>query len=374
MTKESYVLKQKLPKFLPWEKRNITSFDLEVTARCNNNCRHCYINLPAQDKEAKKEELSFSDIKNIADEAVSLGALWCLITGGEPLLREDFFDIYFYLKKKGILISVFTNAALINLKHIRLFKKYPPRDIEVTVYGVTKDTYEKVTRTPGSYDAFMRGLNLLLQNKIKVRFKIMALRSNFKELAQIARFCKGRTKDFFRYDPFLNLRFDANKIRNEDIKSERLSPKEIVAMEEMIYKHSDALERACDDFIHPELSCSISDNIFRCSAGKRSFTVGYDGSLRICSALMKQDCVYNLKKGNLCNIWQDLIPQALDMRSHRKEFLNKCGRCSLIELCAWCPAYSYLETGEMDKPIEYFCEVTHAMAKLLSKYKKAYNV
>ena len=139
---ESIVSSIPLPEFSLWEKmqdkRSAISFEIEITARCNNNCRHCYINLPADDKVAKENELSFEEIKEITDEAVSLGALWCLITGGEPLLREDFFDIYLYFKRKGLLVSLFTNATLITDEHVRLFKKYPPRDIEVSVYGITK--------------------------------------------------------------------------------------------------------------------------------------------------------------------------------------------------------------------------------------------
>ena len=80
-------------------KRSLISFALEITARCNNNCSHCCVNLPARDKGAEDRELSFEEIQEICDEVVSLGAFWCLLTGGEPLLREDFFDIYIYLKK-----------------------------------------------------------------------------------------------------------------------------------------------------------------------------------------------------------------------------------------------------------------------------------
>ena len=102
--KEFFVSQVLLPEFSLWEKmkqkKSFFSFELEITARCNNNCQHCYINLPASDEKAIERELSFDDIKKIADEAVSLGALWCLITGGEPLLREDFFDICYYLKKR----------------------------------------------------------------------------------------------------------------------------------------------------------------------------------------------------------------------------------------------------------------------------------
>ena len=125
-------------------KKGLFYFDLEITARCNCNCRHCYINLPAGDKKAQKEELSVEKIDAIAREAVDLGAIWCLITGGEPLLRKDFSEIYMSLKRKGLLVSVFTNATLITEKHADMFKVYPPRDIEVSVYGITKKTYEKI--------------------------------------------------------------------------------------------------------------------------------------------------------------------------------------------------------------------------------------
>ena len=149
------------------EKGSLFSFDLEITARCNNNCRHCYINLSPGDSAAKSLELSPKEISDIANDAVKLGAIWCLITGGEPLLRPDFEEIYLLLKRKGLLLSVFTNATLINEKHIALFKKYPPRDIEVTVYGATKETYEGITRLPGSFDMFTRGLDLLVSSGIK---------------------------------------------------------------------------------------------------------------------------------------------------------------------------------------------------------------
>ena len=367
---ESFISKIPLPEFNLWDKfkpgeRKFVSFDLEITARCNNNCRHCYINLSAGDKEAKKKELSFSKIKKIVDQAVNLGALWCLITGGEPLLREDFFDIYLYLKKKGLLASVFTNATLITDKHIRFFKKYPPRDIEVTVYGVTKENYEQVSRKPGSFNAFMHGLNLLLQSGIKVRFKAMALRSNVKELSDIAAFCRERTKDYFRFDPFLHLRFDRDSKRNEEIKSERLSAEEIVAIERADNERFSALEKGCDKLIMPEAEHINCNHFFHCGTGNGSFSLSYDGFFRLCSSLWHPDCIYDLKKGTLGEAWQNFVPKVRDMRSKRTEFLERCRRCPIINLCIWCPAHSHLETGELDKPVDYFCEVAHARAESL---------
>ena len=366
---ESFTSSMKLPGFSLWEKmrseRKVFSFDIEITARCNHNCRHCYINLPVTDKEAQKKELSFAEIKKIIDKAASLGALWCIITGGEPLLREDFSDIYMYFKKKGLLVSVFTNATLITEEHIKLFKEYPPRDIEVTVYGVTKDTYEKICRKPGSFDAFMNGLNLLLHNGIRVRFKAMALRSNMHELPQIARFCRERTRDYFRFDPFLHLRLDGNPLRNQEIESERLSPTEITAIEKADPERFQAMKNTCDRLINPEFSNITCNHLFHCGAGNRSFAVSYDGFFRLCCSLQHPDCIYDLRKGSLTEAWQDFAPKVRDMRSNNEKFLETCRKCELVNLCMWCPARCHLETGELDKQVEYFCEIAHARAAAL---------
>jgi radical SAM protein with 4Fe4S-binding SPASM domain len=364
-----YVSSVPLPEYSIWnglkQKRAPISFDMEITARCNNNCRHCYINLTAADQAAKKREITFEEIKKIADEAVSMGAIWCLLTGGEPLLRDDFPDIYLYLKKKGLLVSVFTNATLVGEEHVELFKKYPPRDVEVSVYGVSKDTYESVTRTKGSYNAFMRGLNLLQDEGVKVRLKGMALRSNVRELPDIALFCRQRSKDYFRFDPFLHLRYDGDRLRNEEIMSERLSPQEIVAIERGDHERFQALEKGCDKLIVHDFENLTCRHLFHCGAGLGSFAVSYDGLFHPCSSLYHPECVYDLRNGTLAKVWNDLIPKVRAMESSRQEFLESCHVCPLINLCMWCPARAYLEAGEMDAHVEYFCNVAKAREEAL---------
>ena len=369
--KKSYVVGRRLPDIPLWErmrqKRGLIGFDYEITARCNLNCRHCYINLPAGDRRAKERELSLAEIERIADEAASLGAVWCLLSGGEPLLREDFREIYLMLKRKGLLLSVFTNATLVREEHVRLFREYPPREIEVTVYGATEATYEKVTRTPGSFRAFRKGLDLLLENGLKVRLKTMGLRTNIGELPAIAAFCRERTKDFFRFDPFLHLRFDRDEARNEDIRSERLSPEEIVALEKNDRERFRALEKNCDKLIVPEFERLTCGHLLHCGAGLRNFTLGYEGTFRLCSSLWHPDCVMSLKEAGLRNAWENLVPQVREMESGRKDFLERCRVCPLVNLCLWCAAHAYLETGELDKPVDYFCRVAHAREAALRK-------
>ena len=374
MSSESFVTSMSLPEFNLW--RNLgdrqipCSFDLEVTARCNNDCRHCYINLPAGDMEARQKELSLAEISEIADQAVALGCLSCLITGGEPLLRKDFTDIYIALKRKGLLISVFTNACLINEEYVALFSKYPPRDIEVTVYGITEETYEKVTGRPGSYAAFRRGLDLLLDHGIKVRLKTIAMRSNLHELPAIAAFCRQHTADYFRFDPLLHLRHDCDPLRNNDIIAERLSPEEIVAIEQADDERARALEKDCDKFIMPEFTHHQCDHLFHCGAGKASFVVSYDGIFRLCADLWHPDCIYDLRQGQLAQAWYELVPRVRDLRSTNSNFLERCRCCPVVNLCLWCPAHAYLECGQMDGWSEYFCEVAHARAKAIQNRRQ----
>jgi len=367
-----------LADFPLWEKliksRKPLRFELELTARCNNQCRHCYINLPAVHPEALQAELTLEKIKDIIDETAALGGVWCLLSGGEPLLRPDFADIYLYLKKKGILVSIFSNGTLITRETARLFQKYPPRHLELTVYGITEDTYERVTRTPGSFRSFKKGLELLSAYGIRVRLKAMALRSNYKEIPGIASFCRERTKDYFRFDPFLHLRLDGDPCRNEEIKSERLSADEIVRLELSDEERFRALKRSCDEWTINRGFVAAEADVFQCGIANGSFIVGHDGQFRLCSSLRHPEYMFDLRTGTIQEAWKAVTSRLLKLRSRKRAFLENCRVCSIIDLCMWCPAHAYLETGLMDEPVPYFCEVAHARAAPLKGSERGKNM
>jgi radical SAM protein with 4Fe4S-binding SPASM domain len=366
----SFVVRRPLAEFGLWSKmeagRAVFSFDLEATARCNFDCRHCYIARPAGDRAARKSELSAAEIGRIGAEATALGAVWCLITGGEPLLRQDFFDVYQALLSKGLVLSLFTNAALVTDEHVRFFRKYPPREVEVTVYGVTRETYERVTRAPGSFEAFRRGLDRLLTGGVTVRLKAMALRSNKHEMAAIGEFCRAHSKEPYRFDPQLHLRFDRDEARNALIRAERLSPREVARLERSDPERFGALAAACGEILPgPEAGAPAETcrHIFRCGVGQRSFVVGPEGLMRPCLSLHHPDFLYDLRKGGLSEGWTRFLPRALARETGRAEWLDKCGACPIVNLCLWCPAHAYLETGQLDLPVEEFCRVAEARAE-----------
>ena len=369
--KPGYVIRKPLEALPLWEKmagrRAVFSFDLELTARCNLDCRHCYINLPAGDRAAKRMELTAAEVARLGGQAASMGAIWCVLTGGEPLLRRDFEAIYRALKKTGLKVSVYTNATLVRPRHVRLFEALPPDDLEVTVYGATRETYERVTRTAGSFDAFRRGLDRLLAGGTRVRLKAMALRSNRHELGRIAEFCRGLTKGTFRFDPLLHLRLDRDPGRNRDIESERLGPREIAALERSDAERFGALLSRCGELIAPVPPSPECRHLFRCGAGQAGFAVGADGMFRLCLSLAHPACLYDLRAGSLVDAWERFVPAVRAMTTDRRDYLEKCGTCPVINLCLWCPAHAYLETGELDSPVDAFCRIARARADSLKK-------
>ena len=144
---------------------------IEITHRCNNNCVQCYNNLPLNDKETRRKELSYEEHCRIIDEISALGCLWLLFTGGEIFARKDFLDIYTYAKQKGMLITLFTNGTLITPEIADYLVQYRPFVIEITLYGNTQETYERVTRISGSFDRCMQGIELLRQRELPLKLK-----------------------------------------------------------------------------------------------------------------------------------------------------------------------------------------------------------
>jgi radical SAM protein with 4Fe4S-binding SPASM domain len=102
-------------------------------------------------------------------------------------------------------------------------------------------------------------------------------------------------------------------------------------------------------------------------AGNGSFSEGYDGTFRLCSSLWHPETTHDLRRGTLAEAWEEVVPRVRDLRSRSPEFLQKCRRCGIVNLCLWCPAHAALETGDLDERIEYFYAVAHERAKAIGE-------
>ena len=371
MKTSSYVEKQRIGKASLWKAGVpiLGRLDIELTERCNNNCIHCCINLPADDLDAKAKELSTSQIKNILEEAVSLNCLTVRFTGGEPLLREDFEELYVFARKLGLKVLLFTNATLITPKLADLLNHTPPLEkVEITVYGMKKASYEGVTRISGSFEAAWQGINLLLENKIPFVVKSALLPSNKDEIDEFEEWA-NRIPWLDKppsYSMFFDLRCRQDGQKNEAIKKLRVTPEQgLKVLTRQKNRYLEEMKEFCSKFMRP-----AGDNLFSCGAGCASGCVDAYGMFQPCLSLRHTETVYDLKDGSLKDALINFFPKVREMKAVNPDYLNRCAKCFLKGLCEQCPAKSYLESGTLDTPVEYYCEIAHAQARFLGLVKE----
>ena len=338
--------------------------DIELTERCNNNCIHCCINLPENDKNAAKRELGTEQWKDILQQAADLGVLTVRLTGGEPLLREDFTEIYLHARKLGMRVMLFTNARLITEELADLFARIPPlKKIEISVYGMHEDSYDAVTRKPGAYKEYKRGVDFLLERNIPFMVKSVLLPPNRHELDEFESWAAGLPSMDRKpsYAIFLDLRGRRDsESKNRLIENLRFIPQEgvdLLSRDDADYRRS--MAHFSKSFLYPQ-----GDRLFNCGAGERGCVDAY-GNYQMCLTLRHPDTVYDLSKGSLRDALTDFFPRVREMIATNPEYLNRCARCFLKGLCEQCPAKSWSEHGTLDTPVEYLCQVAHAQARFL---------
>ena len=352
------------------QKRTLLRLTLELTKRCNNNCLHCYNNLPANDAEEVDNELHTDEIKSIVDEAVDLGLLYILLTGGEIFLRKDFFELYLYMKKKGLLISLFTNATLITRREAEFLRQFPPRDIEVSVYGVSRADYSNVARK-NNFSNFMSGIDHLKRAGLPFSLKTTLMKANYAEVDSISEFCMRHStheEKKFRFDPFLVLRTDRNPERNRDILKQRLSIKQILDIEKKYPERLTELHNQARHVTQNPPKDRQSGTLFTCGAGINSCSIDAHGNFKLCSLLVNENSRYNLREGSLKDAWHHFVPKVRAFRSETSSYTKQCGPCKLRDMCMWCPAIADLETGVMDRKIERFCNDCHKRYEFCSDF------
>jgi radical SAM protein with 4Fe4S-binding SPASM domain len=370
-SKNSYISEVTSNKTALWKDNVLLlrRLDMELTERCNNNCVHCCINLPADDNRVREKELSTGEAKRVLKEAASLGCLSVKLTGGEPLLREDFEEIYIFARSLGLRVFIFTNATLITPGLAKVFRRFPPlEDIEITVYGMKRISYEAATRSPGSFEAAFRGINLLIENKIPFWVKSPILPANKDEMDELEAWVSGVSCIYKEpsYAIFFDLRGRREEEKNEAIKNLRLSPEE--ALKVLNRKSSEYIKemrKAPSKFIG-----LCGDRLFSCGAGRETASCDAYGNFQACLTLRHPDTVYNLKKGTLGDALKNFFPKIRKLKAKNPEYLARCARCFLKGLCDQCPAKSWAEHGTLDTPVEYFCRIAHAQARHLGLLKE----
>jgi radical SAM protein with 4Fe4S-binding SPASM domain len=326
---------------------------VEVTRRCPLHCLHCYNNLSAGDHAARARELSTDEHFRLLDELADLGCFWVLYTGGEIFARKDFLEIYTYAKKKGFLITLFTNGVLIDEAVADHLAEWPPFAIEITLYGRSKETYEALTSVPGSYDRCMKAIELLRERSLPLKLKTVSTTVNKHEVWAIKRFAEEDLHAEFKFDSLISPRIDCS----QSPLAVRLSPEDVVALDLSMPKVAAEYRTLVQRDRQQPPPLAHDDKVYFCGGGMNSFAIDPYGNMSIC-VLAQQETV-DIRQASVKQAWEESL---FRFRTKKRTRPTKCTNCRIQSLCSMCPANGELENGDAESPVDFFCEVAHMRA------------
>lgn len=332
--------------------RRLLSATLEVTQRCNNICTHCYMD-PAGREPDPDPPLEF--LLELLGALREEECLFVALTGGEPLVRPDFPELYEAIKRRGFIPIVMTNGRLVTEEIADLLCQLPPKAVSVSIYGATAKTYEAVSRAPGSFEEAMAGIRRLRARDVNLEVKTMALRSNYHELDDMRAVAEELGVPF-RYDTVLMPTIDGET----HVLRERLEPETIVELD----RRDPQRMRSLRESVERSRERPYNPHLFSCLAGEYGIYVAANGTVLPCSAGRAH--AWPLDRAQLRESLRHIFHDEL-LPAVRQRVVGEypCGKCRLRSVCGSCSALRELEMGSARLPSPFGCRVAKLRAEAL---------
>ncbi len=349
--------------------RNPINGTFELTVRCNLKCKMClFRHDDSENAEIMANEKTAEEWIDMARQVAEAGTLNLLITGGEPMLRPDFCEIYEGIYKQGFMITLYTNATLITPKVMEVLSKYPPHKIGITMYGASKETYRDVCGNSNAFESMLNGVERLIKLPSKLDFRTTIIKDNYSDIDNMEKLIKYR---FGSEYTLTHSRIVMKPVRggNSNVESCRLDPEDNIKLylRRGIKKVKSMVGK--DKFNINNIRVEINENLrsntkksitlFGCDSGMESYTISWDGKLLGCQIL--ENFYTEPFKDNFENAWNNYPYKVVDMPQLNK----KCVECDNSRLCSCCCASRYAETGDLGGCPEYICKDVEELVKLL---------
>ena len=341
----------------------------ELTPMCNFACRMCYVRKTAQEVKAHNRPLlSKEQWLDIAREARDKGMIYLLLTGGEPFVRPDFWEIYEQLSQMGFLISINTNGSLIDSSVIERLKSMPPVRLNITLYGASDETYERLCQVRGVFSKVDRAITELQEAGFSLKLNCSLTPHNAHEIEEIHNYAvrHGLPIDITSY-MFPPLRRDPSMIGQND----RFTPHEAAYYHLKRYllhtgeeKYREYLQGITAGQI-PQLGLDEScvdpvDGKIRCRAGSASFWVTWDGWMTPCG--MMPEPKEDLHQICFSDAWENIVRASGELK-----LSGVCGRCPSKNVCHTCAAMAMAESGSVSGIPYYLCHMVQEMQKIAAE-------
>ena len=338
----------------------------ELSPVCNFACRMCYVRKTAAEVAAHSRPiLTLDRWLDIARQAREQGLLYLLLTGGEPLLWPDFWTLYEELARMGFLLSINTNGTLIDGAAIERLRRFPPRRVNITLYGAGDAAYQALCGAKGVFSRVSGAIEGLQQAGVSVKLNGTLTPQNVGDLDALVAYAASRklildtTTYLFppvRRDPSMtgvNQRFTPEDAARHHLRIFRLQNGEerYQAYLEKIRKGSIpplGLDESCVDPV---------DGRIRCRAGKASFWITWDGYMTPCGMMPEPKA--DLTGRTFAQAWQELTQKSAELA-----LSGVCAKCPDQQLCHSCAAMAIAETGTAAGIPTYLCQMAAAMRDL----------
>lgn len=304
----------------------------ETTLRCNAKCKHC--GSKAGEKGKAEDELTKEEIqKALLDISKKYNAEEILIsvTGGEPLLREDVFEVMEYAHKLKYMWGMTTNGILIDEKVIEKMKKSGMNTISISIDGLEK-THDEFRNVKGSYKKIIENIKKIKEANFLEFLQVTTVinKTNLNELEKIYDEIKKINIDSWR---ILSIDPIGRAIENKEL---LLNPEEYKILlnfiKEKRKKEKFDISYGCSHFLGMKYEKETRSHMFFCTSGFSTASILYNGDIYVCPNVERRKELVqgNIRKENFVDVWENKFEIFRDFNNRKNK---ECEQCSDWKYC-----------------------------------------
>lgn len=307
----------------------------ELTYRCNEQCVHCYCVVEhGREQDVRPHELTYDEVTTVLDDLADFGCFYLTLSGGEVLVRPDFFDIAAHARRRGFAYRVFTNGIGLTEAKARRLAALEPLTVEVSLFSADAAVHDAITRVPGSFRRLMRGIELLKAEGLRVYVKSVIMKPNLAGLTELATFGRKLGVASHTFTAEVSPRIDGDLLAP---RAQQLDADELFRyVSHPMFPVSGPLAEGRPEDVAKERST--------CGPAVNGCAIDPYGTVYPCVAFRVP--IGNVRERRFKDLWSappPAIQELIDVK--RYSDLSECGACDLVGFCRRCHGDNLMERG-----------------------------
>jgi len=292
---------------------------MDVTYRCNERCVHCYLD------HDDHGEMTATEIAGVLDQLAEAGVFFLTLSGGEPFMRRDFFEIVEHARRLLFNVKIKTNAVMIGVAEAKKLRDLAIDTIQISVYSHRPAVHDAITKLPHSFEKTIRAIEFLRDQGLRVTIANVLMTANLSDHYNVQKLA-SELRVQYTLDPTITPMMDgSNSVLSLRVPGEELPE---------IFRNP-ALVPNQEEFCAPPKPPSDDDlEGYSCSAGHSLCYISPYGDVFPCVQFPLP--TGNVRRQKFLDIW-NLSPQLKEVRSIQAKHLTVCSSCTHVASCSRCP-------------------------------------